>query len=538
MTSIRLFFLSLLCCTALSTLSAQAQGATFNPKHAIFTFELSDNVTEADVNDMLSNTPYPGKVIDKAEIFGVFLIEFNDFSFEGMEKDCDKIADILKEACPKCKSPTTTSSTSIQGGGGLNYETSASFADVKNQSSSPSNTAALLNSWAHLMNGGSKEDCPVKVAFLDSGIDPTHQNYTACFSRTKTASIPQFSSTDDDIYGHGTHTIGVTGQIVENYPNISLISIKTQNEYGKGTAWTAIKGLERALGTANPYFKQKEENEYKEEKADIVNMSLMYKPDCIGDYEEPMSIAMRICMESYNMMTITAAGNQEGNLNSPDVHIYPSKFNLPYQINVAALDPKDHLVTSANYGWGTNFGNLYADIALLGVDVPSYVPGTPDLHFRSGTSAATPQMAALAAMLKSKSCSKSNEEIIECIRGAIKPAEALDVSVQGYLQSEEVLACAKERFKIQGRVIQQNQNNTYTIYPNPFDEALNLEITTQSENEITQCTLYNLTGQMIQKTDFKGNINTTWEMNDLAKGVYLLKIQQGGTQEIRKLIKQ
>ncbi len=539
MTSIRLFFLSLLCCSALSTLTAQGlpvPGATPEFNHAILPFNPGE-MTKSGVEDMLQRRGYPGEVIDKAEVFGLFLIQFDKLSFEGM--DCDKIADILKAACPKCKSPTTTSSTSIQGGGGLNYETSASFADVKNQSSSPSNTTAWLNSWAHLMNGGSKEDCPVKVAFLDSGIDPNHLSTTPCFNRTTTATIPQFTSTDDDIDGHGTHTIGVAAQMVENYPNISLLSIKTQNEQGKGTVWTAIKGLERALGTANPYLKIEEENEYTEEKADIVNMSLMYAPNCVGEYEQPLATAMRICMDNYNMMIITAAGNQESNLNSPDVNIYPSKFNLPYQINVAALDPKGSLVTSLNpdYDWGTNYGNLYADIALLGVDVPSYLPSLTTLENRSGTSAATPQMTALVAMLKSKSCSKSNEEIIECIKSSIKPAKALDVSVQGYLQSEEALACAKERFKIQGRVIQQNQN-TYTIYPNPFNEALNLEITTQSENEITQCTLYNLTGQIIQKADFQGNINTTWEMNDLAKGVYLLKIQQGDTQEIRKLIKQ
>ncbi len=532
MTPIRLFFLSLLCFAALSTITAQVNN------QAILTFKPGE-MTEADVEKMLQSTGYPGEVIDKAEVFGLFLIEFENISFEGM--DCDTVAAVLKRACPRCQSPTTSSPTGIQGGGGLNYRTSASFVQTKNPKPNPlSNPKEWLNSWGHLIEGGSKEGCPIKVAFLDSGIDSDHLGRTSCFGRTTTASIPQFPDPhDDNNEGHGTHTIGVAAQMVQNYPLISLLSIKTQNKEGDGTVWTAIKGLERALGIANPYFQQKEGNEDKEEQSDIVNMSLKYEPDCVGEYEQPMATAMRICMENYNMMIVTAAGNQEEDLNSHDTHIYPSKFNLPYQINVAALDHKGSLVSILNgYDWGTNHGNHYVDVALLGVDVPSYVLGTPDLDVRSGTSAATPQMTALVAILKSISCSEKNEAIIECIKGTVKPAESLQVSVNGYLQPEEALACAKQRFKIQGRIVKENTNNTFIIYPNPFNEALNLEINTNNETDITQCTLYNLTGQMIQKADFKGNINTTWDVENLPKGVYLLKIQQNDTQEIQKIIKQ
>jgi YbbR domain-containing protein len=47
-----------------------------------------------------------------------------------------------------------------------------------------------------------------------------------------------------------------------------------------------------------------------------------------------------------------------------------------------------------------------------------------------------------------------------------------------------------------------------------------------------------MTGQMVKKEVYEGKVNTTWNVENLPNGVYLLKIQHNGTQEVRKLVKQ
>jgi Subtilase family/Secretion system C-terminal sorting domain len=542
----RLFFSLLLCFLVLSSQRMQAQGATYNSRHAILQFTpWTEDV--ASVNSMLS-TSSPGKVIDSALVFGLFLVEFDKLDFEGI--DCDKIPDMLKKVCPRCASPTPHSPTGIQGGGGgLNYRTFDSFAQTKKTTTQSEET--WMNTWGHIIDGEYKDGCPVKVAFLDTGIDKEHLSSTSWFANTSTATIPQFPTYNDD-HGHGSHVIGITAQIVRNCNNIKLLSIKTQHENGEGTVWTAIKGIELAIGAtssstiAGPTVaitaKVKKEEKFNPEKgepANIINMSLAYRPECIGDYEQPLEAAMRISREMYKVLFITAAGNDGQDLNEGRLNIYPSMFNFENQINVAALNDDYSLVNNPD-NWGTNYGAKFVNIGAFGVGINSAVlHGAFDNH--DGTSAAAPQVTAIASIIASLSCNQGGyAHIRDCILSTAGYAE-LPLSTSGYLQPEAAIRCQKRdgEGKAKGRSNEFSySDNEYKIYPNPFDEALNIEFVPTNEKEVTQCTLYNSTGQIIQKTNYEGNINSSWNVQDLPKGVYLLKIQHGTTQEVQKLIKQ
>ncbi len=75
----------------------------------------------------------------------------------------------------------------------------------------------------------------------------------------------------------------------------------------------------------------------------------------------------------------------------------------------------------------------------------------------------------------------------------------------------------------------------WSVYPNPFDQTLNLTI---SSNEMYTLSLYTLLGEeMTQISGVTGNFQ--WNLSDLPAGVYLLQVrdQQYQTLEIKRVVK-
>jgi hypothetical protein len=74
---------------------------------------------------------------------------------------------------------------------------------------------------------------------------------------------------------------------------------------------------------------------------------------------------------------------------------------------------------------------------------------------------------------------------------------------------------------------------TFSIYPNPTSSHLNIstEQTTQ-----TTYTLYSITGKKIQNASF--NLQTQLDVSQLPNGLYILKLENEGTTQTMKLIKQ
>jgi len=71
------------------------------------------------------------------------------------------------------------------------------------------------------------------------------------------------------------------------------------------------------------------------------------------------------------------------------------------------------------------------------------------------------------------------------------------------------------------------------IYPNPMFERFTLEINNQL---VTQCQLFNSKGMLIKTLPVKMGINT-FNVSNLQKGMYLLKIETEGEMIVKKLIK-
>ncbi len=542
MTTIRLFILSLFCCSVLSTLTAQGEMEFILPYPV--------GTTESEVVANITEAGGTGTLKDSAPMFGLFLV-----TFRGIYTDipCEKLPEALQSACPKCPPPKGSSSTGIQGG--PNYRTYQPF--IKDTSGVMPGVIKPYQIDPNTTKQGSMSCCQVTTAFLDSGMDKTHIeqfNPDSWFSNTTATTLQNFSTPYDE-NGHGTHVIGITANIIQNYQNIRLLSIKTQDKEGNGTVWRAIKGIELAI------FK----------RAKIINMSLAYTPnECtkvrkekdirfnampISKYQEseqyspleglmqsePLFTAMSIAGKDYGVGFITAAGNDRENLDNENLLVFPSMFNLPNQINVAALDSYNNLVDNGT--WGSNHGYNYVNIGALGDGVSSSALNG-DIGFASGTSSAAPFVTAVASVILANSCGTSFDYIKKCILETATPRD-LSLSTYGFLNSEEAIRC---RYEVRDDYAQEAElfkkskietsTNTFKTNPNPFDEAFNLKFSTKNDNETTKCTLYNFSGQIIKEIDYQGSIDAVWNVKDLPTGAYLLKVQQGATQEIRKLIKQ
>jgi hypothetical protein len=558
----RISYWFLLCFFALSLNNAQAQTTNVINGQFILTFKFGTTWNEVlDIIDPLHNGA--ADIIEDAPTFGQFLVQFRDFPTGEIE--CKKLKELLSAACPKCPHPKSTSSSGVQGGG-MNRKTYVSFGQGK-----PPIKPGVINQGVNSGTGKIPKDpkvgdCEVLIAFLDSGVDIDHfinQGISGTsserFNRTQLETVLGGDPYDQN--GHGTHVIGIAAEMVKNFPNIGILSIKTQDKKGEGTVWGAIKGLEIAVLKGSK----------------TVNMSLSYKEDCMNmkkdvsgelsaiaisikqnsdpidpvdpletESEQPLEIAMRIAGETYGVLCITAAGNNAHDLNANDFYVYPSMFRLHNQINVAALDENNGLVTPGE--WGTNYGSDFVDIGAQGVNVHStLLDGTEGL--RNGTSAAAPQVTAVAGIIAAMSCRREGDyiSIKDCILNTAG-YNYLPLSTKGYLQPGEAYMCGFKGFGGDGNhdttLEDRDANNSndkngrYSIHPNPFHEVLSLNIDVNRDSEMTQCALYNMTGQMVKKEVYEGKVNTTWNVENLPNGVYLLKIQHNGTQEVRKLVKQ
>ncbi|TWD92408.1 pre-peptidase [Neobacillus bataviensis] len=111
------------------------------------------------------------------------------------------------------------------------------------------------------------------------------------------------------------------------------------------------------------------------------------------------SQALYDAINNSNSLFLAAAGN-DGTNNDAEPH-YPSNYDLPNIISVAAIDNTGNLADFSNYGATT------VDIAAPGVDILSSVPPffgdyTDAYDYFSGTSMATPHVTGEAALILSK----------------------------------------------------------------------------------------------------------------------------------------
>jgi len=159
-----------------------------------------------------------------------------------------------------------------------------------------------------------------------------------------------------DDHGHGTHVSGTIGAVGNNSEGVvgvnwhtRIAACKFLNSNGSGYTSGAIECVN--------YF-----NTLKEEGYNIVAVNNSWGG---GGYDENLYDALSVAND-LGIIHVCAAGN-DGTDNDSDPH-YPSSYDLPNIIAVAATDENDELADFSNYGATS------VDLAAPGVNILSTLP--------------------------------------------------------------------------------------------------------------------------------------------------------------------
>jgi len=199
------------------------------------------------------------------------------------------------------------------------------------------------------------------------------------------------SATDDQ--GHGTSVAGIAAASSNNSKGVAgmdwsakIIPLKSLSQDGFGS----ISGLAEAIDYSETIG------------ASIVNMSW-------GMYGYSQTIKDAID-NAYNggLVLAAAAGNDDYN-----EILFPA--SLSNVLAVGAANSSDQRITSAVYGWGSNYGPEL-DVMAPGIYLYStHYTGGYTSGF-GGTSGATPHVAGLAGLIKAKFPALTNSQIYDHIR--------------------------------------------------------------------------------------------------------------------------
>lgn len=238
-----------------------------------------------------------------------------------------------------------------------------------------------------------EEQEDVKIAVLDTGIDPQHESLEGFVDEGLTGNF-----TDDepeDVHGHGTHVAGIIAahsELAGVMEEATLINIKVLSDSGFGTYDGILAGIDYAV----------------EIGADVVNMSLggfipAREENAIRIYDKVLESAL-----NRGTLVVAAAGNSSATISSGRGGMYPAAS--PYSLAVGASNEEKRV---ANY---SNFGD---DLHLVapGSAIYSALPGDRYATM-SGTSMAAPHVAGLAGLLRAVDSELAAEDKFDIIKGA------------------------------------------------------------------------------------------------------------------------
>ncbi|WP_144463076.1 S8 family peptidase [Siminovitchia fortis] len=218
----------------------------------------------------------------------------------------------------------------------------------------------------------------VVIAVVDTGVD-----HTLADLEEKVIPGYDFANRDDDAYddeGHGTHVTGIIAAGVDNnysmtgiHPNAKILPVKVLDASGSGDTEKIALGIKYAV----------------DKGARVINLSLG------GPYSRVIEEQLKYAA-SKNVTIVAASGND-----GVDMLDYPAASK--YSIAVGASNRLDIVSDFSSYGEGL-------DLVAPGADIPSLLPNG-NVTYLSGTSMATPHVAAAAGLLLSENPKLEPEKV-------------------------------------------------------------------------------------------------------------------------------
>jgi subtilisin family serine protease len=269
----------------------------------------------------------------------------------------------------------------------------------------------------------------IVVAVLDTGVDYKHEDL-ATNMWTRPDNVPQYKDSElgtvNDLHGfdadvnlqdpmddngHGTHCAGVIGAEGDNREGIAginwdieIMPLKFLSRGGFGTTKNAIEAINYVI----------------ERKRAGVNVRIVSNSWGSTSKSKALEDVIRAAGEE-GILFIAAAGN-DGTNNDKRPH-YPSNYQLPNMISVAATDRNDQIASFSNFGLKT------VHIAAPGKDITStWINGS--YREISGTSMATPQVSGVAALILANDPGMKLDKLREKLLKSVDKIEGLSEKVE------------------------------------------------------------------------------------------------------------
>jgi subtilisin family serine protease len=265
----------------------------------------------------------------------------------------------------------------------------------------------------------------VTVAVIDTGIDGSHPDLSSQMwinagescSGCRTDGIDNDGNgyVDDwrgwdwvnhdnnpaDDHGHGTHVAGTIGAAGNNGIGVTgvnwqarLMPLKFLSSAGSGTTADAVGAVLYAA----------------DKRADVMNNSWG------GDtYSQALADAIAVADDRGSLFVAASGNSSNDNDAAPD---YPSSYDNPNVISVAATEHRDGLA------WFSNIGRATVDLGAPGLNVYSTWPGG-SYQFLTGTSMAAPHVSGAAALVKAAFPNASDLGIKSLLLSSVDPNASL-----------------------------------------------------------------------------------------------------------------
>ena len=256
----------------------------------------------------------------------------------------------------------------------------------------------------------------VAVAVVDSGLSPSQDFIGGVVNGTRflrSATFNKDSSTNADVYGHGTHVAGIIGGDGSSSggtysgaaPGVDIINLKICDENGNASESDAVAALQWVYENRVRYGIR------------VVNLSVNAGGESSYHFS-PLDAACEILWFD-GIVVVASSGNRAEGEPARTVRAAPA--NDPFVITVGATeengtaDPSDDRVAGFSASGATVDGVQKPDIVAPGKDIVSVLAKRSlwdvehperkvgDSYFRlSGTSMSAPMVSAVAALMLQK----------------------------------------------------------------------------------------------------------------------------------------
>jgi thermitase len=266
-----------------------------------------------------------------------------------------------------------------------------------------------------------------RVAIIDSGVAINHPDISSkVVERANFSGKTIVVDEDYDRYGHGTHVAGIVAAARDNAigvagvcPDCTILDAKVLNDSGSGSSSGIANGINWAV----------------ERGAKVINMSLGLRVS-----SRTLEAAVNNAWNA-GVVIVAAAGN-----GGTQAQVYPGAY--PNVIAVAATDNNDVKASFSTYG-------KWVDVAAPGVGVYSTFPTYPftlggqngrstGYDIETGTSMASPIVAATAALVWSTAAGTSNIDVRKKIESTANPIKGTGTYwAHGRVDACRAVGCTK-----------------------------------------------------------------------------------------------